>query len=52
MQTINRFKSRPHIATSCRELLKKQRADRLSGAWRLQRGNPLYLAVHDFGTPD
>ena len=47
MQTINRFKSRPHITTSCRELLKKQRADRLSGAWRRQRGNPLYLAVHD-----
>ena len=51
MQTINRFKSRPRIATSCRELLKKQRADRLSGAWRRQRGNPLYLAVHDLGTP-
>ena len=45
MQTINRFKSRPSIATSRRELLKKQRADRLSGAWRLQRGHPLYLAA-------
>lgn len=44
MQTTNRFKSRPRIATSCRDLLKKQRADRLSGAWRRQRGNPLYLA--------
>jgi len=52
MQTTNRFKSRPRIATSRRELLKKQRADDLSGAWRLQRGHPLYLAVHDFETPD
>lgn len=45
MQTINRFKSHPSAATSCRELLKKQRADSLLGAWRRQRGNPLYLAV-------
>ena len=29
----------------CRARLKKQRADGLFGAWRHQRGNPLYLAV-------
>lgn len=52
MQMINRFKSRPSIATSCRELLKKQRADRLSGGRRRQRGNPLYLAVRGLGAPD
>jgi hypothetical protein len=52
MQMTNRFKRRSSIATSRRELLKKQRADRLSGAWHRQRGNPLYLAVHDLGTSD
>lgn len=52
MQTINRFKSHPSAATSCRELLKKQRADSLLGAWRRQRGNPLYLAVRGLETPD
>src|SRR5688500_16749136 len=52
MQTINRFKSRPRITTSCRVLLKKQRADSLSGARRRQRGNPLYLAVRGLETPD
>jgi high-affinity K+ transport system ATPase subunit B len=45
MQTTNRFKSRPHITSNSGEPLKKQRADSLSGAWRRQRGNPLYLAV-------
>ena len=30
---------------SCRERLKKQRADNHLGALRRQRGNPLYLAV-------
>jgi len=33
------------LSKSCRKPLKKQRADKLSGAWRRQRGNPLYLAV-------
>ena len=49
MQTINQSKSRPRISTWCLKLLKKQRADSLSSAWRRQRGNPLYLAVHDLG---
>jgi hypothetical protein len=39
----------PRASTSlpgcCRERIKEQRADELSGAWRHQRGNPLYLAV-------
>jgi hypothetical protein len=33
------------LSGSRRERLKKQRADNHLGAWRRQRGNPLYLAV-------
>ena len=33
------------LAGNTRERLKKQRADNHLGAWRRQRGNPLYLAV-------